>query len=97
MSEPKLYVKRPLPVTAQQWFVGVEHPRVKKDAFIAVTEDGFVRDQKPGTEPYYLETLENQRLYLTEGCYIVGPGAGGEYWPVDEKIFEATYKEQAFA
>lgn len=75
-----VYVKKPIPVTAVQWFPGVEHPAVSQQ----MDECGNVQ--------YFVSTLENQHLYLTPGCWIVGAGAAGEYWPVDEHIFAATYE-----
>jgi hypothetical protein len=32
-------------------------------------------------------------LSVVQGCWIVGPGAAGEYWPVQDAIFRATYEE----
>lgn len=73
-----LYVKKRIPVQAIQWYQPVFHPEVQVEA-------------KTGC--YFIWTIENQRLYLTEGCWIVGPGHKGEYWPVDNEVFAATYEE----
>lgn len=71
-------MKKPHSVDAIKWNRTVFHPEVQIE---------------PVTGKCFLPTLENQRLYLTEGCWIVGPGAKGEYWPVDNEVFEASYEQ----
>lgn len=71
------YVKKAIPVTAIQWSQKKFHPLVEVEL---------------ETGRCFIPTIENQRLYLTEGCWIVGPGAKGEYWPVDEQVFAMTYE-----
>lgn len=72
------YIKKPYPVDAIKWDRAVFHPQVQVEF---------------DTGKCFLPTIENQRLYLTESCWIVGPGAKGEYWPVDNEVFEATYEQ----
>lgn len=77
------YVKKPIPVTAIQWTdEGVIHPAIKK--FTTAWDTVEVR--------YYVSTIENQKLWLTPGCWIVGPGVRGEYWSVQDDVFKETYE-----
>jgi len=78
-----LYVKRALPVEAKQWF----HPG---DEPVGVNVLKTSLGCYPRPFDYYIRTLEGPML-LTPGCYIVGPGAEGEYWAVKQSIFEKTY------
>ena len=71
------YRKKPIPVKAIQWFQKVFHPKVQVEL---------------ETGRCFIETIENHRLYLVEGCWIVGPGARQEYWPVQDDIFMETYE-----
>lgn len=79
-----LYVKKPIPVTAIQWN-GYQDNEKCKPAVIT-------RSGSSGWSGFEIETLEGW-LKLVPGCYIVGPGYKGEFWPVEKEIFEATYVE----
>ena len=39
-----------------------------------------------------IETLEGA-MHYQPGDWILGPGAGGEFWPVRDDVFRATYEE----
>jgi hypothetical protein len=75
------YVKKRIPIDAVQWFKEGDHHAVICNFFD--TEDGY--------KEYAIRTREGD-LAVTEGCWIVGPGAEGEYWPVQDSIFRATYE-----
>ena len=79
-----MYRKKPIPVRAVRWF-GPEDDAACRPAMITPSGD-------PSFTGYEIETLEGW-LRLTPGCWIVGPGHKGEYWPVQADIFEATYEE----
>ena len=38
-----------------------------------------------------IETLEGD-MRVCPGTWVVGPGAKGEFWPVRDDIFQATYE-----
>ena len=78
------YIKKPIPVEAVQWFKDVKHSAIFSHSYVDVDEGRKYTN-------YYVKTLENSQLELKEGCWIVGPGARGEYWPVQDDIFKATY------
>jgi hypothetical protein len=76
----KLYVKRPMPVEAVQWFKEGDHPKVWTSYLNKDTYHGFI------------ETPEGI-MKVVIGSWIVGPGYAGEYWPVKDDIFRNTYEE----
>jgi len=78
------YVKKPIPVRAVQWN-GPEDNEKCEPAFITTCPNG-----------YEIATYEGW-LKLIPGSYVVGPGAKGEYWPVEREIFEKTYVSYADA
>lgn len=43
-------------------------------------------------DDFEVDTLEGQKIRGKAGDYLVGPGAKGEFWPVDAGVFEATYR-----
>ena len=67
-------------IEATQWFKEGDHPAVK-------THVGRTSGQKIHT----LMTLE-ELLDVRPGCWIAGPGAKGEFWPIDDEVFQATYE-----
>ncbi len=79
------YSKKPLPVRAIQW-KGQEDNKKVLPAKIRIT----------CASEWAIETLEG-RYVLTPGCWIVGPCPKGEYWPVDNEIFEKTYQPSSEA
>ena len=71
------YRKKPITVDAVQWFKHGDHPEVR-------------------THPWrgdagWIPTLEGS-MDVYPGSWIVGPGAEGEFWPVKDSIFKATYE-----
>jgi hypothetical protein len=76
----KLYVKRPMPVEAVQWFKEGDHPKVWVSYLDKDTYHGFI------------ETPEGL-MKVVIGSWIVGPGYAGEYWSVKDDIFRNTYEE----
>jgi hypothetical protein len=75
----RLFRKKPIPVFASQWFKLGDEPTETKVA--AVADAG-----------YRLSTLEGWQD-IVPGNWIVGPGHRGEFWVVQNDIFEATYEE----
>lgn len=80
------YIKRPVPVEAYLWkgeaFAPSHVPPGKIHSVYGTLHGGML-----GT----LETSEGPVQIRSDWHYIVGPGAGGEFWPVRKDIFEATY------
>ena len=72
------YRKKPIEVDAVQWFKHGDHPAVHEYA----DSRGIYSA---------IRTAEGM-LRVTPGCWIVGPGAKGEYWPVQNDIFIETYE-----
>jgi hypothetical protein len=80
------YKKRPIPVTAKQWFKDGDHPKV-----IGLCKLHMVAGPDEVPVRYVIQTAEGS-MAVTPGCWIVGPGHSGEYWPVRDDIFRATYE-----
>jgi len=78
------YRKKPIKVTAVQWFPGIPHPAVKQ-----ISAESW--DVRAGE--YYVSSIEQPTLFLKPGCWIVGPGVKNEYWVVQDEIFRETYEE----
>lgn len=91
-----LYIKRPIPVEAVQWFRHGDHPEVfnhyeqAKRYWISPTE--FCR--------YCNHTIEEHGVIKTpEGWHIVCPsdfvirGIHGEHYPCKQNIFLESYEE----
>ncbi len=86
-SSPRQYRKKPLPVTAYLWqgeAFGPSHLPPGKIHSIYTMLGGRVL----GT----INTAEGPVTIAMGEHYIVGPGAGGEFWPVRKDIFEETYE-----
>jgi hypothetical protein len=82
--EPKLYVKKPIPVKMIQW-TGNNLTDVKS----------FLGDDYKGTDEndnVLLKTMEsdNQHQQAKIGDYIVR-GVQGEHYPIDESVMLSTY------
>jgi hypothetical protein len=69
-------------IEAKQWHKMGDHPAVVTNHYLA---DG---EWEPAPE---LKTLEGW-LSVKPGDWIAGPGAKGEYWPIDDEVFRATYE-----
>ncbi len=92
---PCLYVKRPIPTPAIQWFKDGDHPAVvrsvKRPDGTVFCHDNICEDGGAG----YVRTFAIPTL---EGAHEVRPGdwiltgIKGECWPVKPDIFAATYE-----
>jgi hypothetical protein len=82
----KWYRKKPIPVTATQWFKHGDHPEVT-----GYDENWLIAGEDETPVNFGIHTLEGH-IKVTPGCWIVGPGYSGEYWPVQDDIFRATYE-----
>ena len=76
------YRKKPILVDAVQWNNVGDEPTECKITYRSVDNGHY----------WCISTLEGD-LRLVPGCWIVGPGARGEYWPVQADIFETTYEK----
>lgn len=70
------YRKRPVVITAKQWFKGGDHPKVVASSLCS--------------SGYGIETLEGFHV-VSPGDWIIR-GVSGEYYPCKPNIFEATYE-----
>jgi hypothetical protein len=82
------YIKKALPVRAIQWN-GPEDNEKVLPAAISEVESMTMSPHRP--RMFTIQTLEGV-LTIRPGCWIVGPGARGEYWPVQDDIFRETYE-----
>lgn len=82
------YVKKPISVRAIQW----NGPNDNEKCFPATIYSHPVDRMQPDAELYWFVASIEANLRLIPGCWIVGPGAHGEYWPVQDDIFKATYE-----
>lgn len=69
-------------IEASQWFKPGDHPAV------LMGEQFSEGEWHPF---YFIDTMEG-RLDVAPGTWIAGPGAKGEYWPIDDEVFRATYE-----
>jgi hypothetical protein len=74
------YVKLPIPVEAVQWFKEGDHHKVVCNHFEPAT----------GYKEYGIKTREGWHA-VVPGCWIMGPGAEGEFWAIQDSIFRKTY------
>lgn len=87
------YIKKPIPVEAVQWLKDGDHAAVVTCGCTTYTDP--VTKNTTGQccsdcGKRFIQTKEG-RLHVEAGVWIVGPGAAGEYWPVQNKIFFDTY------
>jgi hypothetical protein len=80
------YVKKPVPVEAFIWngspFLPSHVPPGKVHDVYETLNGGVMG---------ILDTDTGRANIRAHHHYIVGPGAGGEFWPVKKDIFERTY------
>ena len=81
-SQMAKYIKKPIAVEAVQWLKPGDHPMVARSSVFADT--------------YRIRTPEGDQ-YVTPGCWILGPGVEGEYWPIQDSIFRKSYEPAASA
>lgn len=67
-------------IEATQWFKDGDHPAVQ--ATYEMVNGGHLG---------FIQTLEG-RLDVRPGTWIAGPGAKGEFWPIADEVFRATYE-----
>lgn len=85
------YRKKPIVIEAVQWFHGVKVPGATIVEDAEVTAAGIAMYGFTGKQKGIIRTLEGG-LTITAGDWVCGPGAAGEYWPVRNDIFLATYE-----
>lgn len=83
--EPKRYIKRPIVIKALQ-FTGDN----REEMFDFTNGVAVFRDNN-GHKEIIIPTLEGEMM-APEGAYIVR-GIYGEYYPVQESVFNETYLE----
>lgn len=81
------YIKRAIPVEAVQWRTYGDHPAVEFPS----DEYAHLRPCSGLRNAGIIRTLEGV-LVVSEGDWVLGPGPAGEYWPVRDDIFRATYE-----
>lgn len=87
MKDVARYQKKPLPVTAYLWNgEAFGPPHIPAGTIHSVYQ--MLGGEVLGT----INTSEGPVSIKAGQHYIVGPGAGGEFWPVRKDIFEATYE-----
>jgi hypothetical protein len=67
-------------IEAVQWFKDGDHPAVKA-----------TYEMINGNDLGVIETLEG-KLTVVPGTWVAGPGAKGEFWPIADEVFRATYE-----
>lgn len=80
------FIKVPTYVSATKFAKHGDHPAVLP------TTGSDTPSEFKGKPGGWIKTLEGGH-YVDFGAYVLGPGAKGEYWPVDAQVFEATYVE----
>ena len=89
------YTKKPVTITASQWFKSGDHPAVRD---ISDSDDLFFTGMGGATlverEKFgVIGTLESPNHLVTPGDWII-TGVQGEHYPCKPDIFEATYAPQ---
>lgn len=87
MKNIKKYVKRPIAIEALQYTGS------NRQELLDFTEGKAIFVDKNGRIELIIHTLEGDMTAIP-GCYIVR-GPKGEYYPVQQTIFEETYEEVA--
>lgn len=85
-----MYVKKPISVRAIQWNGPDDNNLFADDKIIIYSQPSKSMDLN-APDDWFIRSIEAD-LRLTFGVWIVGPGARGEYWPVQDDIFKATYE-----
>ena len=96
--EARLFTKKPVTISATQWFKNGDHPQVRA---IAPSDDLFFTGMGgamlTGREKYgVIGTLESPNHLVTPGDWII-TGVAGEHYACKPDIFEATYSPAALA
>lgn len=74
-------------IEATQWFRDGDHPAVQW--WEPDGDDDMVGDDEPAHA--WIATMEGP-LHVVPGTWIAGPGAAGEFWPIADAVFRATYE-----
>ena len=98
LPEARLFTKKPVTISATQWFKNGDHPQVRA---IAPSDDLFFTGMGgamlTGREKYgVIGTLESPNHLVTPGDWII-TGVAGEHYACKPDIFEATYSPAALA
>ena len=98
LPEARLFTKKPVTISATQWFKNGDHPQVRA---IAPSDDLFFTGMGgamlTGREKYgVIGTLESPNHLVTPGDWII-TGVAGEHYACKPAIFEATYSPAALA
>lgn len=85
-SKIRTYRKKPIDVKAYLWEgdINLDLPAGTIHSIYEMSE-GHIYGK--------IRSREGELTIRAGEHYIVGPGAKGEYWPVEREIFEATYEE----
>lgn len=83
-SVPREYRKKPVVITASQWFKHGDHPNVRKP----------LNDGELAQEFGVIDTLEGDKHYVSPGDWIIC-GVKGEHYACKPDIFEQTYEVAA--
>ena len=82
----KSYMKKPIAITA------VQYTGDNRDEILEFTSAANVTfEDENGKKKAIIHTLEGN-MEATPGCYVV-KGPRGEFYPVQQDIFEETYEE----
>lgn len=81
----KLYVKKPIPIKALQWFLDTPWEQIESMLDNPQCTINFDSNEKC----LLIGTLEGT-MKLTEGNYLIR-GIKGEVYPCDKEIFEQSY------
>lgn len=89
------YMKKPVVITAEQWFPGKEVDGVVERFLVGSSAIAHVEGGKPfalnKNTAWGVETIEGF-MHVRPGDYII-TGIKGEKYPCREDIFEETYEE----
>jgi len=91
------YIKKPIPIEAvqltQQMICDYLFERIPLPTGVHCGGASYHKERgEVHKAELYCDTLENSRLKVEVGCWILGPGARGEYWPVQDDVFRETYE-----
>ena len=93
LPEARLFTKKPVTISATQWFKNGDHPQVRA---ISPSEDPFFTGMGGATltdrEKYgVIGTLESPNHLVIPGDWII-TGVKGEMYPCKDEIFRLTYE-----
>ena len=86
-TKPRRWRKKPIVITASQWFKAGDHPEVKNGAGPGDWAPGALMVE--GVPAGWIETLEGGHI-VTSGDWIA-TGVAGEHYPIKPDIFAQLY------